>query len=328
MSTHHEQPRDLTSSAITRLAIFSAVCASISSLILLPGSRGLAPQATVELLDNVSTILTFFSMSLLLTCAFRMLPTLFQSRRVIAAIVGVSVPIATFLLMPAMMGPLRPWMAAALMLVAITSAGLGSVASLRMAPSRAGGLALLLVCAGGSARVLSVVCAELAAEQARMSWFIASRGLSTAQLAASFILLGLIAIWMATRGHLGLGLAVITIVLALIGMWGASKGALPEAVRWQSWLNGALAAPRPPEGYLGNSLPVLLDVVAVGLALCCTFLPRSRETLAMALCALSQGTLDVPFRALAACTAAAWLVAHLDARKGAPATIPPPSPIG
>ncbi len=321
--------RDLTSGVITRLAIVSAAFASIFAMVLLPGSRGLAHQATVEWLDATATMLTFFSLSLLLTSAFRAMPMLFRSAsaRVTAAMIAINVPIATLLLVPAMTGPLKPWLTAALMMVAVASAGLGAIAALQMAPSRAGGLALLLVCIGGCARAVSVICAELAAEQARMSWFLAARGLSTLQLAASFILLGLIAIWMATRSKIGLGLAVAAVLLAGIGMWGASKGAAPDALRWQSWLNGALATSRAPESYFGNSLPVLLDLAALGLALCCAFLPRSREALPMALCALCQGTLDVPWRAIAACAAAAWLVAHLAPREGTAASMPPPPPV-
>lgn len=314
MSDSPELPRDLTSSAITRLVIVAASLATCTALVLVPGSRGLASQATVELLDNASTMLTFFSLSLLLTISFRSMPALFRSRdaRVTAAMVGVSVPLATFLLMPAMAGPLHPWLAAMLMTVALTSAGLGAVVALCLAPTRAGGLALLLVCVGAGARALSVVCAEIAAEQARMSWFLVGRGLSTLQLAASFALLGLIAVWMGTRSRVGFVTVAAVVALAGIGMWGVSRGASPEALRWQSWLNGALATPRPPESYFGGTLPVLLDLVALGLAFGCALLPRSRETLPIALCALCQGTLDVPWRAIAACAAAAWLVAHLD----------------
>lgn len=325
MSDSPEQVQDLASSAITRLVIGAAALAACTALVLVPGSRGLAPQTTVELLENASTMLTFFSLSLLLTIAFRSMPALFRSRdaRVAAAMLGVSVPAATLLLMPAMAGPLRPWLAAVLMVVAATAAGLGSVAALCIAPSRAGGLALLLVFVAAGARALSVACAEIAAEQARMSWYVLARGLSTVQLAASFALLGLIAVWMGTRSKVGVATVIVVVAVAGIGIWGASRGALPEASRWQAWLNGALATPRLPESYFGATLPVVLDLVALGLALGCVFLPLSRETLPMALCALCQGTLDVPWRAIAACAAAACLVARSERASGMSESPPP-----
>ncbi len=229
MSDSPGEVHDLTSSAITRLVIGAAALSTCTALVLVPGSRGLASQTTVDLLENASTTLTFFSLSLLLTIGFRSMPALFRSRdaRVAAAMVGVSVPIATLLLLPAMVGPLRPWLAAALMSVAATSAGLGAVAALRIAPSRAGGLALLLVFVAAGARALSVACAEIAAEQARMSWYVLGRGLSTAQLAASFALLGLIAVWMGTRSKVGVATVIAAAAVAGIGIWGAARGGLP-----------------------------------------------------------------------------------------------------
>jgi hypothetical protein len=320
---------DLTSNAITRLVVVAAALASGTAMVLAPGARGLAAQATVEGIDTTSTILTFFSLSLLLTIAFRAMPALFRARdaRATGAIIGVSVLLATFLLIPAMAGPLRPWLAAMLMMVALTSAGLGALAALWFAPTRAGGLALLLVSIAAAARALSVLCAEVAAEQARMSWFLLGRGLSTLQVGATFVLLGLIAVWMGTRSKVGVAAVIAAAVIAGIAMWGASRGASAEASRWQAWLNGALTTPRLPESYFGGTLPALLDLLALGFAFGCALLPHSRETMPMALCALCQGTLDVPWRAMAACVAAAWLVAHLDVTPH-PLAAPQPDPPG
>lgn len=296
-------------------ATFIAVFASILAVLVAPGVRGNAAEAVVVNTDRVTAVFAYAMAGVLVALAARGSFELGRNPRfgIGTRMVAVGcVSLAVAMIFPALVYrlPTVPLMLQVLGVSVVST--IASAVAVRAPHTRALGLVAGAFGLAGAVRLVAWEVAVWAGERASEVIYDVARGFATAGVVFEGIGQLAAATWIGTRSRtVGQVLSSMAVVAAFIVTWGAAEGGSSTAARWQSVLHTALAdaAGVPPPFGLG-AVATYLTVAALLLAL--VALVHKRELVivgvCMALCLLSRGSFDVPLRALAASTAAVWIM--------------------
>ena len=213
---------------------------------------------------------------------------------------------------PAVMYPLGPSRSTALA-VATSILALGAgLQGLRTSHTRAVAVVMVSFAMAGLVRVLAWNLAGAAGDVGNMRLYNVARGVATAGILLEAFGQAIAAAWLGTRSRfLGQILSTVAVGVATLLMFEASYGASVSASPWQVAAHLALAtASGLPQPYGPTGLAVFLlagSIMLAGVAA----IQRAQVVAvvaALALTLLSRGGFDIPMHALAAASAAVWLM--------------------
>ena len=298
-----------------RIGAACAVVAVALGRVVAPGVRGNASEGVVVFWDRASAIGAYaMSCTLIATLLYGVYDL---TRRVrvpllarLVAICGVSIVLSTVIY--AFQRRL-PILLAALMAIASSVVVLsGSIISLRSAHTRAVAAVLGLLGSAALVRMVAWELAVVAGDHASARVYGWGRGVATLGVILEGLAQLIAAAWLGTRTRvLGQVMSSLAVATAFVMTWAAAQGIRAGAPSWQAVLHTALgdAAGIPSPFGLG-AIATFLVAASILFALVALL---QRGQLVMVMCALSlalvgRGAFDAPLRALAATTAAVWLM--------------------
>lgn len=302
------------------------IVAKIFGVLLLPGSRGVLSQRTVEIVDTTSATFAYVLAALLVALVCASSFELARARHVgvgARATVIASSGLVVALASPAVVTRLHTLGSLALAVATSVLAIVAGIVALRARHTRAVGGVLVVLSFCALARVVGWELAALGADRPATSLLEIGRGLATLAVVVHSLAVLVAAAWVSTRSRvLGRVLANASILLGLLITYLAAR--VPEGApsTVESILRGSLAeAAGVPTPYAVTAVGAFLVPASILLAIA-ALVSRIASggqnavvvaTLALAL--LSHGSFDVPLQALAAAAAAHWtMLAMFDDR--------------
>jgi hypothetical protein len=303
------------------LTVGIAVVAKIAGVILLPGARGIAGEATINILDAASGALAYTLTALLVALVCSASFELARSRAVhvvargaVVATSGLIVALAS----PAVVERLSALPSVVLAVIASLVALVAGAAVVRAPQTRAIGGVLVLLAICGLLRVVAWETSATAFERLSLPLHDVARGFSTVAVALQAIAALIAAAWIGTRSRWhGRILANLAILVAFGATWLASQTSeAPSRVEavLRASLSGATGLPPP---YLLGSIAAFLVPASILLTIAALAQPGQPPPLvaALGLGLLSHGAFDVPLQALLVTTSAQWaMLAMADER--------------
>ncbi len=298
---------------LLRTGAVAVSLAGLLGLIVAPGLRGNAREASVVFWDWSAGTLACFAFVTLVSLAcwgaqavVRSQGTAVVVRAVLVAGVVAAVPVAV----AGLYGRLPQAVAVLLAVVSAAAATAGAWAAAKMPHTRAlAGLLLALACAA-VVRVAAWEVAIWASARGDVEWFRWSRALMTSGVC--FEALGqIVAVaWLGTRGRtVGQVGSTVALFAAFVVTWGVARGMQPDCTAWQATVHTALAGAGgvpPPLGVDGLAIFVLPASLFLALAYALQTGPVVAVVAAAAIALVSHGAFDAPMRALCAVVAAEW----------------------
>lgn len=291
------------------------VFAKIAGVLVAPGIRGVALQATVDLVETVSAALAYTFAGLLvgLVCAASF--ELARAQRVplwarasVVAISGLVVALAS----PAVVSRLQALPAIALAVVTGIVTLIAGIAALRAAHTRAIGAILCMLSIAGLVRPFGWELIAIAQDRGSLTFFYSGRALGVFAVVVQALAALVAAAWLGTRDRWrGRILANLAIILAFVVTYLAARET-----------DGAPLAPfavlRTSLGHAaGASLPWGIGAIAqflvpASILLAADSLIQRAQpkavVVSLALALLSHGAFDVPLQSLAVIASAQWVL--------------------
>jgi hypothetical protein len=304
---------------LLRTTALCALVATVLGVIVAPGLRGYATDASVVAWDRAAMVLSYAAA--ILACAGAILGAteLAFSRRAESAsgaLVVSGTSLVVVLLVVAVIHARRmpdspaPWQLS--MGIALVASSVASTAAWRaMAGPHTRALSIVVSAFALAAllRVGSWELARAASERGGPLYELASRGVATVAVVIEAVGQAVTAAWIGSRARTGLVASSLAAVLAFGVMWGAAWGGHTDAPVWASALHAVLGeSPSLPAPFALSAAQSFLGASAVFLA-AAALLQHSQPaalTSAFALALLSRGAFDAPIRAIAIVAAAVW----------------------
>ena len=304
-----------------------AVAAAVLGTVIVPGLRGNAGQATVELAERISGGLSF-GVGALLVLSIAGVALDFARRGwpvwpVRVTMVTGALLVAAASVMAAGFGRLDTRLSVVLSLSGEGAVILGAALALRRPHTRAVGAVLLALALASAARLSSWELASQATEQASVPLYAMARAAATVGAVFEAVAQVVAVAWLSRRAgegsmaRAGSIAAAAAIALALAASYAAMRGGQSDAALLDVILHTAFDRATTPPAYLaGAGLTIFLGATALALsAASLVAVPAAGAPAAcLALALVSGGAFDVPLRALAAAGASCFLVLAAAAR--------------
>jgi hypothetical protein len=284
-------------------------------LIVAPGLRGNAREATVVFWDWLAGTLSCFALATLVALACWGAQAVARSRStgvLVRAVLVVACVAAVPLAVAGLHGRLPQTIAVLQAGVSAAASTVGAWAAARRPHTRAlAGVLLALACAA-LVRVAGWEVAMWASARGDVEWFRWSRVLMTTGVFFEAFGQIVAVAWLGTRGRTGgqVG-STVALFVAFVVTWGVARGMQSDCAAWQSAVHTALA------GSAGVPSPLGVDGLAIfvlpaSLLLALAYAVQSGQVVAVvaaaAMALVSRGAFDAPLRALCAVVAAVWAV--------------------
>jgi hypothetical protein len=303
---------------LLRTTGWCALVATVLGVIVAPGLRGYATDASVVAWDRAAMVLSYAAAILACAGAVTGATDLAFSRRAenaSGALVVSGTSLVVVLLVVAVLHARRmpdspaPWQL--LVGIALVASSVASTAAWRaMAGPHTRALSIV-VSAFALAALLRVGAWELAraASERGPVLDLASRTMATVAVVLEAVGQAVSAAWVGSRARAGLVASSLAAVLAFAVTWGAAWGGHSDAPSWASALHSVLGeSPVLPAPFGLSAAQSFLGASAVFLAAAALLQLRQPAALtsAFALALLSRGAFDAPIRAIAIVAAAVW----------------------
>jgi hypothetical protein len=303
------------------LTAMVAVVATVAGVIVAPGARGIAGEATVDLIDTASGafayLLTALLVSLVCGASFELARTRSVNvvgRGVVVGISGLVVALAS----PAVVERLGPGPSLVLAVFASLIALVSGILVLRAAHTRMLGGMLCLYAVSSILRIAGWETSAFAADRGSLSVHEMARGLATASVALAAIAALLATAWVSTRSRWRGRLLANLAILTAFGLTWVAARTTESPSSFEAILRAVLpAAAGIPAPYALGAIAAFLVPATILLAAAALVQPKQAPVLiaALAFALLSNGTLDIPLHALLITTSAQWaLLAAADRR--------------
>lgn len=289
-----------------------AIGAKIFGIIVAPGARGVAGEATVNFLETSSGAFAYTLTALLvaLVCGAsfelaRVQRVNVVARGTVVAVSGLIVALAS----PSVVERLSTLPSIALAVITSIIALVAGVVVVRSPQTRVVGGVLVLLALCGLLRVVAWETSAVAFDRVSRPILEVARGFATAAIALQAIAALLAAAWIGTRSRWrGRILANAAIFVAFVITWLAARTTdSPSAIETVLRTSLPAAAGTPPPYMLG-SIAAFLVPASLLLAGAALLQPAQPPVIvaALALALLSHGAFDVPLQALLVTTSAQW----------------------
>ena len=325
--------------------VFTSVCAvaaAVLGMVLVPGLRGNAGQATVDVAEQVSGVFSFGVGALLVLSiggvSFGLARRGWPVWPLRAPMLTGALMVAAASVMAAVFGRLDNRLTVVLSLAGEGAVVLASAMALRRPTTRAVGSVLLALALASAARLSSWELASQATETASVTSYAMARVASTVGLLFEAAAQVIAVVWIGRRasgagpvaGRAGSVASVLAVALALGASYAAMRGGRDDAPLLDVVLHTALdRATTPPAYFVGVGLTIFLGATTLALAgAALAAIPAAGAPAAcLALALVSGGAFDVPLRSLAAVASGCFLVLALASRP-VPPGLRKPAPRG
>ncbi len=302
----------LRSAWLLRASVLVAVAATALGVVVVPGLRSNASDATVLLWERACAVASVGAAVLISALATT---GAFDLARAAKLGLTVRLPcialtgVALILGIASAAHSLPPLLLAPMMLASTALAMIAAQVGLRASHTRAPALVLLGAALASTAHLFAWELANLGADRpALYTW---ARALATVALGLTALSQLMAATWISARGR-GMGQlgALLATGAAMALVWAAARGASSDAPIWQSSLHTALHGSPTPRPFLIDSLPAFFTLTSMTLALAVALVPRQVTVLTAtaALALVGRGELDVPMSTLTATAGSIWLL--------------------
>lgn len=289
-----------------------AIGAKIIGVIVAPGARGVAGEATVNFLETSAGAFSYTLTALLVALVCGASIALARARQVNVVARGSAVALSGFIVAlasPAVVERLSTLPSVALAITASILAILAAVVVVRAPHTRVVGgvLALLALC--GLLRLMAWETSALALDRVSRPTLDLARGFASAAVALHALAALVAAAWIGTRSRWrGRVLANAAIFIALGATWLASRTTdSPSAIEAVLRASLPAAAGIAPPHHLLGSIAAFLVPASILLAAAAVLQPAQPALVApLALALLSHGAFDVPLHALLVTASAQW----------------------
>jgi hypothetical protein len=293
----------------------AAACAVAASFVRVLAAPALAASQFEPAIERTSATLTYLAYILLVGALF--VGSFLVSRNVrvpldARMIVPPAAGIVAALGFAATRDKLLPSWEIVLAVAAIVATFRSALVSILSHVTRAAAAVTVLLVLAAVVRLAAWRASIEAGERASTALFAAAQRTDGAALVLEWLAHLAALVWIATRARRwGLVVAAAVLAVSIAITWGGVSALHADASAWQSMLHSAVAQTTGTSEWLAlRVLSTFLSVASIGIATAAIALPRQLPAVAapIALAIVSRGSFDAPLRALAAVTAAVWLL--------------------